>query len=216
MSSVRRFSEALLAIALIGGTVWLVVRPNGIWENWREGAVATAQQQAVIAQRWSEITATTAVLGSGESAKVVMFVDYHCPFCRRNHEIIETALADHPGESIGIRFFPLGHPRSFEAATAAVCASRVGVFAAFHSRLYEAESLTEVPDWVTVARESGVEDIGGFQACLASAEAAAAVDGDIRLARELGVSGTPTWVTRDGVEVGFRDAPAVASLLSRN
>jgi protein-disulfide isomerase len=98
---------------------------------------------------------------------------------------------------------------------AAVCADEQGRFAEMHRRLMATEiwaDTTQAP-WREMARNAGVPDQKGFDACLESVRAHARVDVDVLLAGRIGIAGTPTFLTRDRVLEGPQSVASLTSAL---
>lgn len=131
-------------------------------------------------------------------ATVVEFVDFECPFCRRQQEALVTALASYgPRVRVVRKNVPLSfHPHARDAARAHCCADEQGRGDAMADALFRAEDLT--PEGCErVARGVGV-DLGAYRACLASPRPNVAVERDERDARAVGLEGLPTiWIGRE-------------------
>ncbi len=144
---------------------------------------------------------------------VVEFVDYECPFCRTGASRL-SELATAEGIDIVIRHLPLEalHPRAREAAEAAICAERHGVFADAHASLLKDDGWLAGSDWGSWATLNlGIPDALAFERCMADEQTARRIEEDKRLAALLGVQGTPGFVTAQGVFGGVLDE-ALASL----
>lgn len=134
------------------------------------------------------------------------FADFQCPACASTNEqlmpilereFIEPGLAklvfiDLPLENI--------HPRARAAGIAARCANEQDSFWPYHDRLYQtqdqwgrssAEGATEI--FVEIAGSQGL-DVEQFQGCLLERRYEEDVVQNTRLAMQLGVPGTPTFV----------------------
>ncbi|MXW17246.1 MAG: hypothetical protein F4139_03135 [Gemmatimonadetes bacterium] len=71
-----------------------------------------------------------------------------------------------------------------------------------HDALLADGSWTTRQDWIGLGKAIGVGELARFVDCLESGKAEARVDGDLRLAADLGISSTPTFVTVRGVYPG--------------
>jgi protein-disulfide isomerase len=148
-------------------------------------------------------------LGSAD-AKVVIeaYEDFGCPHCLEFTAVIEpTLLREYVGTgkvAFVYRFFPLRQLTGV-AAVAAFCAGEQDKFWPYHRRLFvtQAEANEKAGPALTEAfTEEGLKslaadlqlDISTFAACQQSDAAAAAVQGDLRKAQELGLPGTPSFV----------------------
>ncbi len=143
---------------------------------------------------------------------VVMFIDYECPFCRSAEPALQRAVAG--GLAIALLHLPLEriHPRAREAASAAVCAEELGMFADIHHALMDKDEWMEGGRWEEFADENGVSDTKAFVACMESEPTSSRVAANVALAALLGVKGTPTFITDTGIEAG---GEGLRSVLSR-
>jgi predicted DsbA family dithiol-disulfide isomerase/uncharacterized membrane protein len=123
---------------------------------------------------------------------VVEFADFECPYCRKLHPVLKSALHDYPAERIHFvrRHVPLpGHPDALPAARAAVCAEEQGLGEKLADKLVELD-LSPSADR-RAAIEVGV-DAARFDACLASTEPDRRIAADTRALEEAGMAGLPT------------------------
>jgi protein-disulfide isomerase len=124
---------------------------------------------------------------------IVMFADFECPYCETADETIAQLEAEYPGQ---IRFvykaFPIdGHPTALLAAMVAHAAHQQGRFWEFYGHLYSGRPLD--PDTlVEYAGDVGL-DLARLKAEIAAFTHASAVRADMRLARRLDVTSTPTF-----------------------
>jgi protein-disulfide isomerase len=100
------------------------------------------------------------------------------------------------------RHFPL-HDFALPAAKASHCAHLQGKFEEMHDGLYGAANLIGIRPWTTYAVQAGVADTIAFTECLADQDTDALIARDTLAARQLGVSGTPTFLINDLLVRGF-------------
>jgi thioredoxin family protein len=129
---------------------------------------------------------------------VIEFADFQCPACAliapRLAELIER---DPNAVRVTFKHLPLSdiHSEAFAAALGGVCANRFGRFWEFTERIYgDQESLARLggSSIVGVAAELSI-DSTAFGRCMESDSARNVVEGDIALARRLGINATPTF-----------------------
>lgn len=123
---------------------------------------------------------------------IVEFLDFTCPICRAVYPTVREIAARYP-ERVRIvsRHFPILSTRSQTLAAAAECAYQQGKYWNMHDQLFQtAEDNVPVAD---VARRSGL-NMRAFNACVETAETAAAVRADLQAAQAIGARGTPTFV----------------------
>lgn len=137
--------------------------------------------------------------------RIVEFADFQCPFCQANHSELLAFLTVHPGVGVVYRHLPLPqHPAAEAAAKAAICAEHQGVFRAFHHYLFETANWQEDRNWSDVAQATNVGDLAEFERCLDTPATAARLEADKELAKALGITGTPAFVTERHVVQGLQ------------
>ncbi|BDG07683.1 DsbA family protein [Anaeromyxobacter paludicola] len=133
---------------------------------------------------------------------VVEFADFQCPYCRAEEPVLDDILTSYgPYIRLAFKHYPLPqHANARPAAIAAQCAFEQGHFWELHDLLLQ----TALDDYALLAdaRQVAGLDVPTWQACLASAEAAAQVDADAALGASVGVPGTPTFVVNGELVVG--------------
>jgi protein-disulfide isomerase len=124
---------------------------------------------------------------------IIEFSDYECPFCKRAEASVKQVLDAYPGKiRLVYRDYPLPfHSNAKPASISAVCAEKQGKFWEYHEKLFAAAALND-ETYKKIAGEVGL-DTAKFEACLASPEAAAAVDKDTADGAAVGVRGTPAF-----------------------
>lgn len=130
---------------------------------------------------------------------VVEFADFECPVCRQLHDQLKTVLANYPQVKFYFKDFPIEqiHPWAKTAALAGRCAftQKPNAFWRMYDGFYDSQDLVSAANaWdkaVDFAAQAGL-DQAAFKSCLASPEAAAAVDASVANARLVEVTSTPT------------------------
>ncbi len=139
---------------------------------------------------------------------IAEFGDYMCPGCGEFVLTVKPRIISQYVETGKAKFifydFPLIsiHPNSFIAARAARCAEDQGKFWAYQDQLYRHQTQwtpkqEPTGDFVTYADSVGI-DSGKFEECVKSDAHADVVSANLRLAEELGLSGTPTIMVSAG------------------
>jgi len=159
-------------------------------------------EQRAIKRHWSWLKATGGRLGNqSDTARVLIeFSDYQCPFCRAAQASVDTLLREYPNVAVVYHPFPLAfHPRARPAAIASVCADKQGAFNTFNRFLYTDTTWMKADsvDWNTMAVKTGVPDTAAFATCLRRPQSAE-VDKSIEVGDELGVAGTPAFLSMRG------------------
>lgn len=133
---------------------------------------------------------------------VIEFSDFGCGYCRRFHEASWPELRSEFVERGLVRWkyipFSLGiFPNGMEAAIAGECAGAQGAFHPMQSLLFERQQEwrgSSSPERVFGAMAASLSlDEGRFASCLDDSGVRARVEESNRIARRVGVRGTPTF-----------------------
>ena len=146
---------------------------------------------------------------------IVEFVDFECPFCRRQQEALAPVLASY-GRRVRVvrKNVPLSiHEHARDAARAACCAEEQGRGEAVSNALFRSEDLTPA-GCERVVQESHA-DLEAYRACLASHRPDVLLERDMNDAHAAGVSGLPTLYV--GVErfEGLTDSDTLRASIER-
>lgn len=147
---------------------------------------------------------------------IVVFTDFQCPFCRRNHAALSRVLESDPDRvRVVFRHVPLPrHPDARTAASAAICVEELAPAEtlAYAHDLFRANDLSEgACEDAAIAR--GV-DRDRFRECVASPATARRIERDIALFDEAGGDGVPlTFIGKDRLEGAQTEGAFRAALL---
>jgi protein-disulfide isomerase len=145
-------------------------------------------------------TKDSPVLGDPKApVKLVEFSDFECPVCRNLHDVLRGMLPNYPQVQVIFKDFPIEqlHPWARTAALAGRCAYQQDpkAFWKVYDLIYDGQGLISAENaWGKMndfAGQTGL-DLVAFKSCLASPEAAAAVDASRANGQQLEVSSTPT------------------------
>ena len=148
------------------------------------------------------ITITDHVKGNPEaSVMLTEYSDFQCPACSSFQPVVESVLEQY-GDQIRFeyRHFPLItiHPHALRAAIAAEAAGQQGKFFEFHDLLFQNQqewSTVAVPTTFFVNYAEELElDIEQFRSQLNSSLLEERVRSQFDEARELGLTGTPSFL----------------------
>ena len=146
-------------------------------------------------------------LGGGQ-VETVVYSDFQCPACAVAAPVL-SGIAEESEITLIYRYFPLVsiHANATAAAEAAQAAAAQGSFWEFHDALFARQAAwADLPAsaadaaFEAIATEIGL-DVARWRADAASSAVADVVAADLRSARQLGLSGTPT-IFIDGVRYG--------------
>jgi protein-disulfide isomerase len=166
-----------------------------------------------------QLRAVEHVMGDADASVVVIeYGDFQCPVCGRFFDetlpTIQAEYVDTGRVAWVFRHFPLTqvHANAEAASRAAECAGRQGQFFAYHDLLFQNQTALGDTDLRNYADMLGL-DLDDFDACVASADIAAAVDADVADGTALGVTGTPTFFINGERVAGFRTVEQMRALL---
>jgi protein-disulfide isomerase len=131
-----------------------------------------------------------------DSAKVtiVEWADFQCPFCVRVEPTLQK-IKDEYGDEVRFAFkhLPLSmHSKARAAHQAAEAAHRQGKFWDMHDRIFAKPKDLSEETYLRYANEIGL-DIEKYESDFSSSSVRKVIDADLAKARELGVSGTPSF-----------------------
>ncbi|HET9598988.1 MAG TPA: thioredoxin domain-containing protein [Anaeromyxobacteraceae bacterium] len=151
---------------------------------------------------------------------MVLFSDFQCPYCARATPAVSDIEHSYPDDvRIVWKHYPLPfHPNAMPAALAAEAARLQGGaprFWAMHDKLFANQAALSDATYEAYARELGL-DVARFKRDLADPKLRARVEDDMKLAQQLGVNGTPTFIVNGERVVGSNGLkPAVERVLAQ-
>ena len=131
---------------------------------------------------------------------VVAYMDYACGYCRASLPAVAELVKSDPNVRIVYRELPILSPESKTAAEWSLAAAEQGKFMAFHEALYAAGRPSR--ETITAAAAAAGLDQLRAGAYARSAPVAAEIEKNLKLAGELGMTGTPSWVIGNHVASG--------------
>lgn len=192
----------------------LTAHPEIIQEAMQAGqakqqADQQAQYAAKVAPLRKELLADSfgpAIGNPKGTVRVVEFIDYACPICKSAHTSIDNIVKKRPEVRVTIAMRLIFGADSEKLARFALASDLQGKFPQTHDALYDAfgdhhetkptdEKLKEIAAKVGLNYDKAVADMNG-------AKVNAVFANQTRLANEIGVSGTPFFVTGDSVYPG--------------
>jgi len=140
----------------------------------------------------------------------VEFFDYNCGYCKRAMDDMLTLLKDDPKLKVVLKEFPVLGPGSVEAAQVAVAVrmqDKTGKkYLEFHQKLLGGRGQADKARALAVAKEIGL-NMAQLDKDVASPEVKATLQENFKLAEQLGLNGTPSYVIGDNVVVGAVGLP---------
>ena len=127
---------------------------------------------------------------------LVEFFDYACPYCKASNPSVDRLLQEDKGLRVVYRELPILGPDSLTAARLSLAASKLGRFSRFHDTLWA--SGRPAPDTNAKAAQAA----GLAPQPQPDPEVEAELNRNMKLAGELGATGTPLFVIGDKVMNG--------------
>lgn len=170
----------------------------------REKQALSANARQTIDNRRDELERdpNAPVLGNPDGdVTVVEFFDYNCPYCKKAVEAIKALLETDDNVRLVYREWPILGEDSIYAARAALAARKQGKYEEMHWALMSAPRVTEASTR-RAAKKLGL-DMAQLEADMDAPEIAAHIALSMDLARNLGFSGTPSFVVGDETAPGL-------------
>jgi protein-disulfide isomerase len=143
---------------------------------------------------------------------VVEFFDYNCGYCKRALPDMLSLIKDDAKLKIVLKEFPILGPGSGEAARVAVAVRMQDPdgqkYLAFHQQLLGSPGPASKDKALAVAKEQGL-DMKRLEEDMASEEVLMTIDESVKLARAVGINGTPGYVIGNNVVLGAVGAAAL-------
>jgi protein-disulfide isomerase len=165
------------------------------------GEVSELAKDPVAANRALIDMKETPSLGDPKApVTLVEFSDFECPVCRSLHDVVRGLLPNYPGQvRVVFKDFPIEtlHPWARTGALAGRCAYQQdpSAFWKMYDAIYDNQEIISAENaWTKMADFAGQAGLNAdtFRACMASPEAAAAIEASRANAMKLEVNSTPT------------------------
>ncbi len=181
--------------------------------------ILQARQEAIRQQEMSAavIANQDKILNDGFSVVVgnpdgditlVEFYDYRCPYCVQSHDDVKRLLANDPNLRVVYKQFPVKdrqgeEPVSLTAARMSQAIAKQGVFLfeEFQDRVMALNTQINIGDLGRIASEIGV-DMTRVQLDLQEPAILDGIRDNFTLARDIGITGTPSFIVGEKVFVG--------------
>jgi protein-disulfide isomerase len=174
----------------------------------RQAAAETEKHQATIAKNADAIFNSPRGVTIGNKDGDVTFVeffDYNCGYCKRAMADMLELMKTDPKLKVVLKEFPVLGPGSVEAAQVAVAARMqdpVGKkYLDFHQKLLGGRGQADKARAMAAAKDAGF-DMARLEKDLASPEVRATIEENFKLAEDMGMNGTPSYVIGKEVVVG--------------
>ena len=174
----------------------------------RQTAAESAKHEASISQNAETIfnSPRGVVLGNKDGdVTFVEFFDYNCGYCKRAMADMLDLMKSDPKLKVVLKEFPVLSQGSVEAAQVAVAVRMQDPggkkYLDFHQKLLGGRGPADKARAMAAAKEAGL-DTGRIEKDLASPEVRATIAENFKLAEEMGMNGTPSYVIGKQVVIG--------------
>jgi protein-disulfide isomerase len=174
----------------------------------RQTAAEAAKHEASVASNAEKIfnSPRGVTIGNKEGdVTFVEFFDYNCGYCKRAmSDMLDLMKAD-PKLKVVLKEFPVLGPGSVEAAQVAVAARMQDAsgkkYLDFHQKLLGGRGQADKARALAAAKEAGF-DMAKIEKDLSSPEVRATLEENFKLAEDMGMNGTPSYVIGKQVVIG--------------
>jgi protein-disulfide isomerase len=135
----------------------------------------------------------------------VEFFDYNCGYCKKAMADMLDLMKTDPKLKVVLKEFPVLGPGSVEAAQVAVAARMQDPagkkYLDFHQKLLGGRGQADKAHAMAAAKDAGF-DMARLEKDIASPEVRATIEENFKLAEDMGMNGTPSYVIGKEVVVG--------------
>ncbi|HET9807872.1 MAG TPA: thioredoxin domain-containing protein [Nitrososphaeraceae archaeon] len=197
---------AVMFIGTIAGFLNFSPKSNTMNQN------PAADKETIINKLFTPVSVNASALGD-EQAKItiVEFADYQCPFCAKFNKETKDSLIQNFVDTGKVKFLfkdlivndRPNDKASTLAAAASYCAAEQGKYWEYNDELYK-NSQGENTGWITkdnlkqFANNIRVPDLMRFSDCVESGKYNMIVNENDSLAKNIGLSSTPTFIFYNG------------------
>ena len=182
----------------------------------RRQSAAEAAKQASMVKKHAEtiFNSPRGVVVGNRSGDVnfVEFFDYNCGYCKRAMQDMLDLMKSDPKVRIVLKEFPVLGQGSIEAAQVAIAVRMQDAsgkkYLDFHQKLLNSRGQIDKAKALAAAKETGL-DMARLEKDMAGAEIKATLEENFRIAEDMGLNGTPSYVIGDQVVVGAIGLPAL-------
>jgi protein-disulfide isomerase len=174
----------------------------------RQTAADAAKHEASVATNAEKIfnSSRGVTIGNKEGdVTFVEFFDYNCGYCKRAMTDMLDLIKSDPKLKVVLKEFPVLGPGSVEAAQVAVAARMQDPagkkYLDFHQKLLGGRGQADKARALAAAKDAGF-DMAKLEKDLSSPEVRATLEENFKLAEDMGMNGTPSYVIGKQVVIG--------------
>jgi len=185
-------------------------------------AVAEAEKHRAAVQRNAELIFNSprgVVVGNRDGdVNFVEFFDYNCGYCKHAMADMLTLMKSDPKLRVVLKEFPVLGPSSVEAAQVGIALRMQDPtgkkYFDFHQKLLNGRGQADKARAIAAAKEAGA-DMARLEKDMTSPEISATLNENFKLAEDMGLNGTPSYVIGKDVVVGAVGAEGLAKKISQ-
>ncbi|MCC7305516.1 MAG: thioredoxin domain-containing protein [Alphaproteobacteria bacterium] len=144
---------------------------------------------------------------------VIEFFDYHCGYCKKAYEDIQTILKSDKNVRFVFRELPILSPASQTAAEWSLAAHKQGKYFEFHAALMNHQGMIDESLLEKTGKDLGL-DVGKLKQDAGSEEIKQAVANDRSTAQEIGIMGTPGFIINGKLKRGYLGEEGLKSAIA--
>ncbi len=176
-----------------------------------------AQQQQQAATRIDVATIVDLdldpILGNPNgSVTMVEFFDYHCPFCKRLSPVIAKLIETDDDLRVVLKEFPIFGDDSVFAARASLASMKQDLYHEYHQAMLKNRGRLTERTVMKLAKKVGL-DVDQLKKDMESPEINATIQANYRIAQQLGIRGTPSFIIGDELVPGALDINTMRRLI---
>lgn len=184
-------------------------------------AVAEAEKHRAAVQRNADVIFKSprgVVVGNPNGdVNFVEFFDYNCGYCKRAMTDMLQIMKSDPKLRVVLKEFPVLGPSSVEAAQVAIAVRMQDPsgkkYLDFHQKLLNGRGQADKARAMAAAKEAGA-DMTKLEKDMASPEVSATLNENFKLAEDMGLNGTPSYVIGKDVVVGALGVEGLSKKIS--
>ena len=170
-------------------------------EQLRQAEAAIAGNKEAIFQSVHDVT-----LGNPKGdVTIVEFYDYNCGYCKRAMQDMLDLMKSDPKVRVVLKEFPVLGQGSIEAAQVAIAVRMQDAsgkkYLDFHQKLLNSRGQIDKAKALAAAKETGL-DMARLEKDMAGAEIKATLEENFRIAEDMGLNGTPSYVIGKQIVIG--------------
>jgi hypothetical protein len=174
----------------------------------RQAVAESAKHQAAVAKHSDAIFKSPrgVVVGNKDGdVNFVEFFDYNCGYCKKAMTDMLDLMKSDPKLRVVLKEFPVLGPGSMEAAQVAIAVRMQDPtgkkYLDFHQKLLTGRGQADKARALSAAKDAGL-DMAKLEKDLTSPEVRATLEENFKIAEDMGLNGTPSYVIGKDVVVG--------------